>query len=171
MITIKDIKNQKIWQNFFNQNDLGTFLQTWQWAEFQDNLGYQTLKLGIIENKKLIAIALAIKIKSKRGNFLFIPHGPIFKKELLNKIIVIKLIIKNLINYLVNFYKDKDLSFIRIVSSSFSISISRRLNFLDIVLISKLLLSSSPINAADLTRSLIASVSFAGSANIPCFSK
>lgn len=75
---IKQITDKKQWNDFFNKVNSPSFHQSWEWGEFQKTLHYDILRLGVYDNTKLIAISLVIKIRSKRGNFLFIPHGPVF---------------------------------------------------------------------------------------------
>jgi len=77
---IKEIKEKSLWENFLKGKEK-TFLQSWQWGNFQRNLGEKIFRLGVSEKEKLKAVCLAIKIKAKRGNFLFVPHGPIFDQE------------------------------------------------------------------------------------------
>ncbi|HRN69809.1 MAG TPA: peptidoglycan bridge formation glycyltransferase FemA/FemB family protein [Candidatus Woesebacteria bacterium] len=75
---IQEITDKNEWNTFLNKQKAPSLHHAWEWGEFQKQLHYNILRLGIYDNKKLISIALVIKIKSKRGNFLFIPHGPIF---------------------------------------------------------------------------------------------
>lgn len=105
---IKEINEQSIWQKFFEENNSPSFLQSWEWGEFEKKMGDEILRLGISHSNKLQAIALVIKIRAKRGNFLFIPHGPIFS------ISNFKFQISNLLDYLINLAKKEDYSFIRI---------------------------------------------------------
>jgi len=73
---IKEIANKEIWENFLLQCPEKTFLNSWNWGEFQKKMEEKIWRFGIYENRKLIGVALAIKIKAKRGTFLFVPHGP-----------------------------------------------------------------------------------------------
>ncbi len=109
---IKIIKNQQIWTDFFNQNGSLSFLQSWEWGELQKKLNYKTLRLGIYENNSLQAIAQVIKIRAKRGSFLFVPHGPITKIQ--TSKLKIKSFLKLLKNYLFLLGKKQNFSFIRI---------------------------------------------------------
>ncbi|MGB9883285.1 MAG: peptidoglycan bridge formation glycyltransferase FemA/FemB family protein, partial [Microgenomates group bacterium] len=77
MFKIKEITDQSLWQDFFDKNCFSSFLQSWQWGEFQKCLGYDVLRLGIYKKNKLQGICQVIKLKSKRGKFLFVPHGPV----------------------------------------------------------------------------------------------
>lgn len=103
MLRIKNILTQSIWQNFFNENCYSSFLHSWHWGEFQKSLGNDVLRLGIYEKNKLQAIAQVIKIKTKRGRFLFIPHGPIITNHLTSNFkhqtSKIKTLITQLLNY------------------------------------------------------------------------
>ncbi len=44
-------------------------------------MGHKIWRLGIYENKSLLGAGLILKIKAKRGIFLFCPHGPVFKSD------------------------------------------------------------------------------------------
>lgn len=76
---IKEIIDQKEWISFFNECLSPSFHQSWEWGEFQKKQHHSILRLGLYDNDKLQAIALVIFMRAKRGNFLFIPHGPITK--------------------------------------------------------------------------------------------
>jgi lipid II:glycine glycyltransferase (peptidoglycan interpeptide bridge formation enzyme) len=108
----KEIRQKKNWDKFFNLTGSPTFLQSWEWGEFQKDLGYQTIRLGILDDDRLMAIAQIIKIRAKRGNFLFVPHGPLIKPKIPKR--KINIIIKTLIKYLQKIGKKEGYSFIRI---------------------------------------------------------
>ncbi len=59
-----------------------TFLQSWNWGEFNKNTGERIWRAGIFEDDNLRAVALVIKVKARRGSFLFVPQGMIMNKEL-----------------------------------------------------------------------------------------
>lgn len=111
---IKEITNKSTWQLFFDKNPSFSFLQSWEWGEFEEKMGYKIMRLGLYDKNELQAIALVMKIKAKRGNFLFIPHGPIFsisniKSQISNK----KLIISQFLSFLVSFAHKEKYVFIR----------------------------------------------------------
>lgn len=78
---IKEIDNKEIWESFLLQCKEKTFLQSWNWGEFNKLIGINSKgkiwRFGIYNQKKLIGVALTTKITAKRGTFLFIPHGPV----------------------------------------------------------------------------------------------
>ncbi len=73
---VKEINNKKIWENFLLKCKEKTFLDSWNWGEFQKKEGEKIWRLGIYGNEQLVSSVLVVKIKAKRGTFLFIPHGP-----------------------------------------------------------------------------------------------
>jgi len=81
-MTTTEISDQKLWDNFVTENATDTFLQSWQWGEFNKKLGEFVWRLGIYSGRSLVAVALVVKVGARRGRFLFVPHGPIIKKEL-----------------------------------------------------------------------------------------
>jgi peptidoglycan pentaglycine glycine transferase (the first glycine) len=58
-----------------------TFLQSWNWGEFNKATGEKIWRVGIFENDLPVAILLVIRINAKRGSFLFVPQGPIIQNE------------------------------------------------------------------------------------------
>jgi peptidoglycan pentaglycine glycine transferase (the first glycine) len=88
---LKEIENKEEWEGFLLHCSEKTFLQSWNWGEFNLAMGYNIWRIGIYNGLKLLAVALVIKISAKRGTFLFVPHGPVIiegleirdKKEIL----------------------------------------------------------------------------------------
>ena len=114
-IEIKNIDDKSVWETFENEDAPRTFLQSWEWGEFQKKNNNKIWRLGIFDNNNLLGIALVLKIIAKRGTFLLIQHGPsiifnfqslIFKQELL----------KRLLEKLKKIGKEEKANFIRISS-------------------------------------------------------
>lgn len=78
-MNIRNITNKSEWNTFFEMIGSPSFHQSWEWGIFQEKLGYEIMRIGLYDNNKLELIALVVKIRSKRGSFLFIPHGPLFR--------------------------------------------------------------------------------------------
>ncbi|MDD5043689.1 MAG: peptidoglycan bridge formation glycyltransferase FemA/FemB family protein [Patescibacteria group bacterium] len=76
---IVEIKDKIFWNNFVKQNgEYSAFLQSWEWGEFQKNLGRKFWRLGGEEDGQLIGVALVIKNNLPLGkSYLYIPRGPI----------------------------------------------------------------------------------------------
>lgn len=76
---IKEVKNKDIWENFLAECQDKTFLQSWNWGEFNKMMGNKIWRLGVFEGANLVGLALVSKIVAKRGTFLLIQHGPSLK--------------------------------------------------------------------------------------------
>ena len=77
---VKEITDKKIWEDFLLECKEKTFLQSWNWGEFQKSIGNKIWRFGVFD-KELISVFLVIKILAKRGSFLLLPHGPVIKLE------------------------------------------------------------------------------------------
>jgi peptidoglycan pentaglycine glycine transferase (the first glycine) len=93
---IKEITNKNEWEGFLLQQAEKTFLQSWNWGEFNQQMGEKTWRFGVYNLEKLVAVAFIFKISARRGTFLFIPHGPVIidgisgkdKKEILKLVLL-----------------------------------------------------------------------------------
>ena len=77
---VKEIKNKEIWENFLLGCEEKTFLQSWNWGEFNKLMGNKIWRWGIYKNNKLVSVALVVKTEARRGTFLLVPHGPVLTK-------------------------------------------------------------------------------------------
>jgi len=99
---IKKIENKEIWENFLLGCGEKTFLDSWNWGEFNKMMGNKIWRIGVFENSKLINLSLIIKITAKRGTFLFLPH------------LVLSEGLQILVNYLKALSREEKADFIRI---------------------------------------------------------
>ncbi|PIV12754.1 MAG: hypothetical protein COS47_00820 [Candidatus Nealsonbacteria bacterium CG03_land_8_20_14_0_80_36_12] len=107
----KEINLKDVWETFLSDISDKTFLESWNWGEFQKKMGNKIWRFGVFENEDLISIALIIKIAAKRGTFLFMPHGPVIKCQMSN----LKCqILEELLRRLKDIVKQEKCSFIRI---------------------------------------------------------
>ncbi len=77
---VKEIKDKKTWEEFISNIEEKTFLQSWNWGEFNKTLKSEVFRLGVFDRGELIAVAQSFEIIAKRGTFLFLPHGPLVKE-------------------------------------------------------------------------------------------
>jgi len=110
---IKRISDKLIWEVFFNGIKEKTFLQSWNWGEFQEMMGNKIWRLGIYSKEELIALVLVAKIESKRGRFLLVQHGPTINCKLQNENYKFELL-RFLTNELKKIGEKEGASFIRI---------------------------------------------------------
>jgi len=73
---IKEVTDKYEWEGFLSQCAEKTFLQSWNWGEFNEKMGSKVWRFGAYQGDSLLAVALVLKISARRGTFLFIPHGP-----------------------------------------------------------------------------------------------
>jgi lipid II:glycine glycyltransferase (peptidoglycan interpeptide bridge formation enzyme) len=71
---VKVVSNKNEWENFLFQQKEKSFLQSWAWGEFQEKQENRIWRLGLYENKNLVAVALVVKVVARRGTFLMIQH-------------------------------------------------------------------------------------------------
>ena len=83
MYFCQEIKIEKTWDEFVASQPSHTFLHSWAWGEFNVAMGDKIWRLGAYNGATIEAVALMIKVHAKRGDFLFIPHGPIGNREVL----------------------------------------------------------------------------------------
>lgn len=124
---IREINNKEVWESFLLGCQEKSFLDSWNWGEFQKKEGNKIWRLGIYENGRLIEVALVIKVRAKRGTFLFLPHGPVIKSRIKNQEL------RALVNKLKEIAKEEKASFIKIApiweKNDENIKIFRELGF------------------------------------------
>jgi len=119
---IKLIENKTIWDEFFISVGSPSFHHAWEWGDFQISQGREIMRLGLYKGSDLEAIALVVKIRSKRGDYLLIPHGPIFNIKTTkltavipdNKKEEVMVQLKEIINYLKIISQKENYAFIRV---------------------------------------------------------
>ena len=83
-MTITEIKEKSVWEDFLSKCEEKTFLQSWNWGEFQERMGNKIWRIGLYNDGYdgyPISIILAVKIKAKRGAYLLVQHGPIIQNS------------------------------------------------------------------------------------------
>ena len=102
---IKQIIDKKSWENFVLQQEYTLFVQSVAYGEFFEKMGEKSWIFGVYENDVLIGGSLVVSTHAKRGNFLYLPYGPIGD---------IKKILPILKDFLRKFARENKFDFIRI---------------------------------------------------------
>jgi len=89
---VKEIFEKNVWEDFLKKCEEKTFLHSWNWGEFNVLMGDKVWRFGVYDSE-LIGVALVIKVKARRGDFLFIPHGPVVSRA---KALVLKTLMNKL---------------------------------------------------------------------------
>lgn len=81
MYKLKEILVKEDWDKFIIEWDFEfySFLNSWEWWEFQELQWKEVVRYGIYEEKKILWVFLVIKIRAKRWSYYFIPHWPLIK--------------------------------------------------------------------------------------------
>ncbi|MEK7644585.1 MAG: peptidoglycan bridge formation glycyltransferase FemA/FemB family protein [Patescibacteria group bacterium] len=81
MIEINLIENVTEWESFVLKQEYALFTQSFKYGEFYRRMGEDGWIYGIYENGLLLGGSLVVSVHAKRGNFLFLPYGPIIGDE------------------------------------------------------------------------------------------
>ncbi len=76
-VTIKQIDQEDIWEDFLTKHQEANFLQSWYWGEFHKALGNRVYRSGFYKEGELAGVMLSIVEPAKRGRYLTVPAGPI----------------------------------------------------------------------------------------------
>ena len=77
------ITDRTEWENFIDEHAITTFMQSWSWGEFEERCAHRVFRWALKDGDSVVAVVQSILIRSKRGTFLYVPHGPIIRKDLL----------------------------------------------------------------------------------------
>ncbi len=124
------ITDRTQWEEFVNEHSLTTFMQSWAWGEFEISCDHQVFRFFVADEARVISAVQAILIKSKRGVFLYVPHGPILHRDLiaesswtdtadssLSQFGVIEKTLKSIHRELLRIARQYNCSFVRVNSS------------------------------------------------------
>lgn len=110
-MNLQPIDKKEIWEEFLAKCEEKTFLQSWNWGEFNKMMGERVWRFGVYEKDELTALALVVETVAKRGTFLLVPHGPVTQYEIGNRKYEV---LKILLEKLKKIAKEAKASFIRV---------------------------------------------------------
>lgn len=80
-MTINFIESENQWESFILKFPEANFLQSWYWGEFHRSLGKDVVRLVIESDNEVLILAQIVVEKARRGTYLTIAGGPLFKLE------------------------------------------------------------------------------------------
>ena len=126
-ITIEQVRSPEEWNAYVCTHEYTPDTQSWGYGEFYEAMGEKAYVFGVYHaDQGLIGGTLAVTVRAKRGNFLYLPYGPLLD-DLSS--------LEPLVHYLEEFAVDEGLDFIRmspfIVRSEESEAYFEKLGFRD----------------------------------------
>lgn len=85
-MAIREIIDKNIWEEFWARREEKTFLQSWNWGEFQKKMGNKIWRFGLYNSGGLSSVALTIKVMARRGTFLLIQQNIEISELLVSKL-------------------------------------------------------------------------------------
>lgn len=77
-----DHSQMPVWEHLVQQSPSSGFMQSFFWANFKRNIGWDTYKIGVLQKNKLVGGAVIMKFHfSDAINFLYVPEGPVLTME------------------------------------------------------------------------------------------
>lgn len=108
---VKQIKETGDWESFVQAQPFTLFVQSFHYGNFHESMGEAYWLFGVYDNEQLVAGALVVSVHAKRGNFLYLPYGPLVRPEYEHKQ---EYIYKELFSSLKGMAKKEGYAFIRI---------------------------------------------------------
>lgn len=104
---IKEIENKEEWEQFVLKQPDTLFVQSFHYGEFYHKIGESYWIFGLYEHNILIGGALVVSVHAKRGNFLYVPYGPIINLSNNSSLQI-------LVDFLKKFAKENKYDFVRV---------------------------------------------------------
>jgi lipid II:glycine glycyltransferase (peptidoglycan interpeptide bridge formation enzyme) len=76
-----EVNNIDKWNSYLGKCKRNSFLQTWEWGEFQESLDRDIKRLAISLNNKFLGVSLCVIQKTKFEKFVYCPRGPLLAKD------------------------------------------------------------------------------------------
>lgn len=74
----REITDMASWEEFIKNHPDGTFLQSWKFGEVNGALGDKVMRFGLYRGDNILkGAALIVRVKARRGDFLYLPYGPL----------------------------------------------------------------------------------------------
>lgn len=77
VITIREVKDKTLWENFVLQEAPTAFFQSWYWGEIYQARLNRVWRFGVYEGTTLVGLFQVVRVDAKRGRFLHVRHGPV----------------------------------------------------------------------------------------------
>lgn len=75
------VNSRDVWEEFLQHYARQSLFQSWLWGEVQKKSMETVHRFGLFDQKELVGIAQITVVRAKRGTFLHIRHGPVWKSQ------------------------------------------------------------------------------------------
>jgi len=106
-VEIKEILEERSWEQFLIRQPHTSFLQSWAWGEFQEKLGLSHHRFGIYQGGALEGICQALVGRRRLGSFVYVPRGPILNSFEIGKA-------RAILEYLKDFAAGEKVDYLRV---------------------------------------------------------
>lgn len=80
-INIREIQDREIWDSFMQGYGKISLFQSYEWGEVQKRMRVNVYRYGIFSEKILLGVFQVAVMKSRRGTFLHVRHGPVMSEQ------------------------------------------------------------------------------------------
>ncbi len=77
MFQVREITDSLLWDSFICSQKYTPFVQAAAYGDFYRSLGEKSWIYGVFDGNTLIAGSLVVSVHAKRGNFVYLPYGPV----------------------------------------------------------------------------------------------
>jgi len=78
-LRLTPVESEKTWEDFLLTYAPQALFQSWIWGDVQKKSGQKVLRLGLINGTSLVGIAQIFVVRARRGTYLHVRHGPVWK--------------------------------------------------------------------------------------------
>ncbi len=76
-ISTREVDSESVWEEFMSGHPEASFLQSWYWGQFHQQIGHTIVRTGFYKGQTLVGVMLMIVEPARRGRHLVVPGGPI----------------------------------------------------------------------------------------------
>lgn len=80
----EEVNNEQIWEKFITLNCPEALFQSWLWGRVQEKIGAKVTRYGAYQDNELLGVFQIVNVEARRGSFLHVRHGPVFKNQSLH---------------------------------------------------------------------------------------
>ncbi len=112
MLKIKAINDEKVWERFIAEQSNTTFVQAPAYGDFYKSIGENYWIFGVYDNDRIVGGSLVVSVHARRGDFLYLPYGPILDDDI--DLTKVDEALDIFYKYLKAFAEDRKYDFIRV---------------------------------------------------------